>query len=254
MNPLLSEKGLFSHLVNQRCFRMSELPNAPEYTVLKKYFHEIAKKFCPFMEPSSKKELLHFSHYVIEPRIMSQEYVFYISLVHTELLRKQRRETGTGVVSLSCDNVIFSAQDGFIDGCSLVEWPHWILKLMYTDCGLAIGKFWEGQSQVSRFGEVIPQPPCNFLSLRCKMQNLDRRFFETKANFLLPAHDDASDTGQSVLSKIIPKEHEYIINMLNDLDYDNASFSEISHICEKMEEVELYKDALRWAHSCGNLF
>ena len=166
------------------------------------YLGEIAGGFCPFLGPSMEEGVTLFSRHELTLGSLDhlQAEVFYLGLIHTELFRKHRRKQQTvRGWTLSCENVIFNNPAGQ-GGRALLDWPHWLLKALYTKVGVMFGKFWEGEESTSRDGRLIPPPPCDFLSIRSSVKPLDGRFFSL-APQLADEYISSIDTGNDVLEE-----------------------------------------------------
>lgn len=144
------------------------------------------ESFCPFLRPARRKGVLLWSDYELGEN--PQRELFYLGVVHTEILRRERK----GNLLLS-ENLIVRAAVG---GRDLFDWPHWFLKLLYTKMSVMFGKFWEGEMDTARDGRPIPIPPVNFLSIRSAVKPIDKRFF---TGDLVDIHLESEDTGDSVL-------------------------------------------------------
>jgi hypothetical protein len=132
-----------------------------------------------------------------------QNYIFYLGYLHTELLRVRRAEaTSAAEKMLLCENLFFRFNDeDVVDGKTMLDWPHWALKLLYTKAGVLFGKFWKGEREFSRSGAPIPPPPYHLLSIRSGIKERDAAFFK-KAQFLLEDFTAAHDTGLSVVPEL----------------------------------------------------
>ena len=182
-------------------FRVSSLE---EQSVLVEYLNEIGRNFCPFSKPSTQKEILLFSTYELASDTMerAQAEAFYIGLVHTELFRRFRRsQASVHERMLACENVVITSPFAEDQGGTLLGWPHWLLKALYTRMGVVFGKFWKGEQSSSHDGRTIPPPPFTFLSIRSAVKKVDARFF-SRAPQLLDEYAQADDTGESVLAVV----------------------------------------------------
>ncbi|SEN02901.1 hypothetical protein [Lihuaxuella thermophila] len=166
------------------------------------YCLRISDGYCPFLKSAEKNDVLFATYYRLNGHTIEelQEEMFYYGVVHCEQLRQYRQHhqnSPKGI--LACENVIFDLPERFhnIDGEELFSWPHWLLKLLYTQVGVMVGKFWINEKATSRQGLSIPEPPCHFLSIRSAIKERDPYFFK-KAPFLLPKLIESLDQGKNV--------------------------------------------------------
>jgi len=191
----------------------------------------VADSFCPYLRPAEERNCLYLSTYVVQAdnQAKAQEEMFYISIAHTEMLRKQRRfETRPGTALLICDNLSFIIEGhaAFRDMEKLISWPHWMLKNLYLDVGFMFGKFAVGQQRISRSGEDLPEPPIHFMSIRSLVKERDPYFF-TKTPELLANAINAIDDGRNVHAPFLEesilenveemRKHSYFSNVLERL-------------------------------------
>ncbi|EOO08756.1 hypothetical protein [Bacillus cereus] len=173
-----------------------------------KYSLEISDKFCPYLKPAEKNNVLHLTEYKLSGNHMEelQEEIFYYGVIHTEELRRFRQNNKNSPKGiLICENLKFISPPMFneIDGEELFSWPHWLLKILYTKSGVMFGKFWIGEKTISRSGDKIPEPPCHFLSIRSVIKERDPYFF-SKAPELLPQLIHSIDNGENVHTPLLP--------------------------------------------------
>ena len=205
--------------------------SSDQFEILASYLDRTSK-FCPFLNPSNNEGKLFFTKYIIEGSHINelQEKLFCYGIAHTELLRILRK-LNTKHPYLYCENIIFDVlSDSVIDGKELFSWPHWCLKVLYTNAGVLFGKFWSGEKDVSRDGSDLPIPPIHFLSIRSAIKSKDFQFFN-KAQQLLPELQMAEDREQNVFEK-----------MSIDIKVDFAGFDleDQSRILTKVEEIYTY--------------
>jgi hypothetical protein len=166
------------------------------------YCKEISETFCPYIKPAEERNCLYLSSYTLtsDNQAKIQEEIFYLSIAHTEMLRKQRRfEMRPDTAILVCDNMHFSIK-GAAEQRSmekLLSWPHWMLKNLYVEIGFLFGKFAIGQKRIGRSGEQIPEPPQHFMSIRTLIKERDPQFF-TKSPELLSNALSAIDNGRNI--------------------------------------------------------
>lgn len=178
-------------------FRSVDVPQLPKLT---EYLDAISAEFCPFLIPSVRRDLVTHTVYDLgeigEERV--SEAIFYLGLFHTELVRRVRSGVAPQHRILVCDNLYFRfAGEDEVDGGKIFAWPHWLLKLRYTQVGVLFGKFWKGEEADSRKGVAVPPPPYHMLSVRSAVKPRDPAFF-TKAPELLDTLTAAEDNGQEV--------------------------------------------------------
>ena len=141
----------------------------PQLSGFEGYIAEIGNRFCPFLEPSAMRDLTLYSTYELGSGSVEQiqALMFCIGLLHTEILRRARVEVPLQQRPLVCENILFRfASEDCVDGVELFGWPHWLLKVRYTQVGVLFGKFWKGEEAVSRKSVPIPPPPYHMLSIR----------------------------------------------------------------------------------------
>lgn len=195
----------------------------------------IGQKFCPYIKRAAREDVLFATQYSINTRSLAeiQAEVFYYGVLHTEILRIARRKSGkTQKSTLQCENILLDIKDPTTDseGRAIFDWPHWLLKAIYTKVGIMFGKFWKGERQLGRNGSPIPSPPVHFLSIRSAIKMQDRRFLE-QCPHLVPVFESASDDGQNV-HEPIAQPREWTI--------------------EEMRRCDYYSTVMRWARTLDN--
>lgn len=183
--------------------------------------------YCPFLAPSEANQVLFSSTYKLDGRNLDelQEAIFYIGVVEIERFRYHRSHL-LKTKTLYCENVILNLSSHWskLNGEALFGWPHYLLKLLYTQVGIMLGKFWIGEQLVSRRGKSVPNPPCHFLSIRSAIKRRDAAFLH-KTEFLSPVMLASDDHGQNVHT-LMPegcqpdliesmKRHQYYRRVLN---------------------------------------
>lgn len=181
-----------------------------ESNIFSRYCAEIADGFCPFLSSAEEQEVLFASYYDLNGNSISdlQENMFYCGIIEIERFRQFRKEClNNRERNLACQNIIFEFSQKFdgLDGKKLFGWPHYLLKVLYTQVGIMLGKFWIKEKDVGRNGLEIPEPPCYFLSIRSVVKSRDSLFFN-EDKFLLPALLESKDKGQNVHKFLLPKE------------------------------------------------
>jgi len=200
-------------------FRSTDIP---EIEGLREYIDSIAGKFCPFIRPSTRAQSMRTSIYElsgVEDQI--EPSMFYLGLLHTEILRRVRFLTPPHRAVLACENLIFRFDgEDQVDGKALFAWPHWLLKTRYTNVGIMFGKFWLGEEADSRLGQPIPAPPYHLLSIRSAVIKRDPQFFRKAPGLLgdlLTSNDDGRDIiGRTELSMTQP-EPDWTFTMVQEV-------------------------------------
>lgn len=172
----------------------------PEITGLKEYIESIAGSFCPFIPASTRANAMRNSVYQLSGGYDQVEAsIFYLGLIHTEMLRRTRQAVSPREAVLACENLIFRFEgEEEVDGKALFAWPHWVLKTEYTSVGVLFGKFWLGEIDTARSGRPIPPPPYHLLSIRSAVKKRDPQFFR-KAPELLDDLLESNDDGRDIL-------------------------------------------------------
>ena len=230
-------------------FRSPKIFHLPKFS---RYLEKIGNNFCPFVTPADEESLLLFSEYDLEKKQTMkdrQKMIFYAGILHTELLRKDRkRQKTTRAHDLLCENLIFHLNLGMeIDGRELFSWPHWYLKVIYTRTSILYGKFWKNEKLVSKSGLEIPPPPNHFLSIRSAVKPTDKRFFLV-APQLTEDYLSSCDAGERVLGSFLGKKIPPIIEYVQEEDLGNITEDTALGILEEMnktffyEEIEVLKD------------
>lgn len=226
-------------------FRAEVVPGLSGYDA---YISEISLGFCPFIIPSTNAGAMFTSVYSIsEDCDQVEAAIFYLGLIHTEILRKRRFEADKPkMAALACENLVFRFEsEDEVDGRQLFMMPHWLLKKTYTSVGVMFGKFWKYEEDVTREGaRPIPKPPYHLLSVRNSILSKDPGFFQKVPELsgeLLNSHDH----GLSVWS---PETglHDIIVELGHFTEWDTLELYQmlsLSGTYERMKEMEL--DRLR---------
>lgn len=181
--------------------------------------------FCPFLKPSRDKNLSWFTEYNIDEYGIEKfaEIIFYTGLIHTEILRVNRKKYPSDKILYS-ENIVFKVEEKNLNGEEVFSWPHWCLKTLYTKTGILFGKFWDGEEDIAKNGFQLPVPPLHFLSIRSAIKKKDKRFFE-KATSLLDDFEMAEDDGADVVevANVWDKEIKSLVkSFISDKDIDSA--------------------------------
>lgn len=216
--------------------------------------------FCPFLSPAGKGGVLYFSSYPLTgiELTQAQRLLFHRAVLHAELVRLERSlEPDRRRAVLISDNLLVAPADAH-DGKSLLEWPHWLLKLLYTEVGLLFGKFWVGEEDISRSGDKIPGPPAHFLTIRSAFKPVDSRFFTASAD-LTPVYLESEDRGQDALAKVNASEAATQVwkSVIDDLRTTRLSGSLnegiMISLAERLDRCMYYDEVLAWANACHSV-
>ena len=151
--------------------------------------------------------------------IIEEVSIFYVGVLEIERFRKNRSKYNLNKRLLYCENVIINLPSKFkhIDGSELFAWPHYLLKLLYTQVGIMLGKFWVNEKLISKKGISIPSPPCHFLSIRSTIKSRDPGLLKKTKNFSLILQQ-SEEKGQNV-HHLLPKECELNIQSMKKYNY-----------------------------------
>ena len=194
----------------------------PDLYGLETYVESISAGFCPYIGPSTKSNAMRNTVYELDESEGLEASIFYLGFLHTEIMRDARFKDPSRVAVLSCDNLIFRFQsEETVDGRALFAWPHWLLKIHYTEVGVLFGKFWLGEQEESKAGVPIPPPPYHILSVRSAIIKRDPKFFQKAPGLLgdlLESDDDGRDVmGISRLPGLYPTSTWTLENVRNAL-------------------------------------
>lgn len=217
------------------------------------YCRSIGEHYCPYVMPALQQKVLYFTEYrcVGENLTYLQQKLFYTGLLHTELLRQERVQQKTKLkAALLCENVVFhlGTNGESIDGRELFDWPHWCLKILYTEVGILFGKFWQGEEDFTRDGRSIPKPPCHILSIRSAVKAVDHRFFQ-KAPDLHPEFEQSRDDGRNVLDQIPAASTPQMVKLLKEVRAGNLCCHRFEDLIAEFQQTTLYTDVIRWCEN-----
>ena len=178
--------------------------------------------FCPFLLPSVRAGATYVRRATVNGTSVEslQADLFYMLVAETEHFRLVRRNTlCVRRKALLCLNVVFELPEAADVHCAeLLGWPHYLAKLLYTDQAILFGKFHKGEKDFARNGEPLPEPPVNFWSIRSRVENLDRRFFD-KTPELTDLHINGSDDGKNVHAQFGLGVEEIAITRMREIGY-----------------------------------
>ncbi|USK57371.1 hypothetical protein LIS82_13305 [Cytobacillus solani] len=198
------------------------------------------ENYCPFLEPSTKKNLVNNTVITInedeQNKIESQ--IFWKSVEITELFREKRKQFCNQDRLLLNSNIIFIFESN-ID-TNILDWPHYILKILYSNVGIVFGKFHKGAIKKSRLNGYMPSPPYTHLSIRSVIKKKDEKFFKNTP-FLIDDILESYDSGENVFNKEI---------LNSPIDFSNLSLDQREEIynvlCKRgLEKLKInkYKNA-----------
>lgn len=175
------------------------------------YLWSIKSSFCPYLKKSTQLGLTKFSKHDLRGGKNWEEISFSYALIHSELLRKERLNESRAKKILLCENLLFETdQTDIVQREMFFQWTHWALKTLYTEKGLLFGKFWPEEKILSAEGELIPDPPLIFLSIRSTVGDADAKFFDV-APKLVDSHKSAGDDNESVFKNDALSEVEALL-------------------------------------------
>lgn len=187
-------------------------------TTLGAYFHSIGRDFCVYLRPAIDASALYLSQYSEAfltdiGRGRLDAGLLSVAVVHTEWLRQQRRSLAdagnTRAATLLCDNIMVmnSEQYDWRTAKNVVDWPHFILKHIYSRVGVMFGKFWTHEETESLDGRQVPPPPTTFLSVRNAIVLRDPRLLKEQFD-VAATIERANDSGENVLSDALGRPIE----------------------------------------------
>lgn len=204
----------------------------PAHASLAEYLQHISNDFCPYIAPATSSGVLHFSTYsTAELEDLgggrADAGLLLLGIAHTEWVRERRfhlAQAGrTNDARLICDNLVVEDSGAleWREAKNLVDWPHYILKRMYSDVGLMFGKFWTCEEEDSIDGRPIPSPPLTFLSIRPSVKVRDPKLLKDQtdiAAIIEEANDDRRDVLREWLDVQVLSDHEIDIDLMASLD------------------------------------
>lgn len=219
---------------------------------LKSYFEDIGNRFCPFLLPSIKLDALYFSEYEFnDVEFGYQEQLFYVGVIHSEILRIIRRnEVIPKKKLLLSENIIVNLVGSTnVSGKELFNWPHWMLKSLYSNTGILFGKFWIGEEDRSeKSGLAIPPPIRNILTIRTALMPTDERFFSLSAGLLKECNVE-KDLGQNVFNALELSQNDVkvIAMFLQKIQTSLWSLSLVQELKSMLCQVCLFDKTKEWS-------
>jgi hypothetical protein len=156
---------------------------------------------CPFLEPSTVRNMTGWTVYEIEPgahRQAVEAELFHVGVQAAEWIRPLMSRAHGAFV---CENVVITGTVAETDHRELMAWPHWALKHLYGPVGVMFGKFAQGARERDKLGRSVPLPPFSFLPVRAVVRPRDPRFL-TDTPELARAVAIAGDDGRDVFRHI----------------------------------------------------
>lgn len=221
--------------------------NEPGDAALDAYCKEIGEEFCPYLLPALKRDCVLFSLYQLEEGDEEKlsETVFYLALIHTELLRAARRAiSDLSARELLCENVLVTAQAA--RKADILAWPHWLLKLLYTKSKLMFGKFRPGAAEPARSGVSLPLPPYFLLSVRSAIPDRDKTFF-TKAPQLSPVLLSAADSSDQPIRNAVCHDRSKVLDSLEELSPETITQEKVLALVSSLRSDHIYGQVKQWA-------
>ena len=171
------------------------------------YVH-IAENFCPYIRPAIEaKEFFQSQYSLAALRGLSidgraAEGLLYVGIVHAEWLRL-RRGRSEKARELICDTIVINDDDhlSWEQLATVVMWPQWILKYLYSDIGIMFANFWRGYVSSATDGREIPPPPKSFFAIRSAVPPRDSQFLSNDAaiaDFIRNSRDDGRNVHRPV--------------------------------------------------------
>ena len=160
----------------------------PPKSIFDEYIFKVGTKFCPYLVESQKRKVLFNTKIDIPDGLNTnsiQELILFNSFILIEELRLLRKDNPENAL-FYCNNLCFHLKDEFSNEKiqEIINWPHWILKCLYTRVGLMFGKFWVNETSMGKNKKRIPSSPINFISIRSAIKPKDSYFFDDNFEFM----------------------------------------------------------------------
>jgi hypothetical protein len=209
------------------------------------YVH-IAEDFCPYIRPAIETQAFFQSQYSLAAlRGLSvddraAEGLLYVAIIHTEWLRQRRARSDQKTRQLICDTIVITDDDhlSWEALASVVMWPQWILKYLYSSVGIMFANFWRGYVSSASDGRDIPPPPRTFFAIRSAVPPRDSEFLVNDAA-IATFIEKSRDEGQNVHLPIAAVDINETLSAaaLKDLRYfDRARMWSYSLLPEALRE------------------
>lgn len=225
-------------------FRQLDITNRKDIT---DYTIDIGVNFCPFLSPSIDNGVMYFSEYKIEDLTLEeiQKFIFYTGFVHTCIFRNYRiQETIHKRKLLYSENIVYSLKKE-IDGEKAFAFPHWFLKILFTEKSILFGKFWKGESIKSREGINITIPPVHFLSIRSAIKPTDKRFF-TITPELTQYYLNSEDDNKSIMTFVDDPYLKNIVCEIENLDIACINRERVLLLVGRLMDLQFYNIIAKW--------
>ena len=99
---------------------------------------------------------------------------------------------------LICETILINDDDhlSWEQLASVVMWPQWILKYLYSGVGIMFANFWRGYQSSASDGREIPPPPKTFFAIRSAVPARDSGFLSNDAavaDFIKNSRDEGQN-------------------------------------------------------------
>ncbi len=188
------------------------------------YCKNVGQQFCPYLIKAEMEKVLfrvNIDLNSVSTITKCQELILYNALLYTEYLRSFRTLNRNFKGLYFCVNLCFETPPLLLtsDASKVLDWPHWILKCLYSKVGIMFGKFWINETLTGKNGFEVPSPPINFLSIRSAIKPRDP-YFLSNTNFILEEMLSSNDTGENLhLEFGISNFDQLSIYDLTSIDY-----------------------------------
>ncbi|MGE1164477.1 hypothetical protein ACQJ0Y_14510 [Peribacillus simplex] len=175
------------------------------------------EKLCPYINPAKiSNRITNKGIYIPEKDKLSIERrIFWESVEGVEEFRKNRQELDNHGKLLLNTNIFFTFEHGILN--NILDWPHFLLKLLYTKVGIVFGKFHVGAKKRNELEGGLPSPPYTHLAIRSALKKKDSRFF-SKAPYLLNNMLENEDNGMDVFIPLT--KYRIKIDQLTNVEKD----------------------------------
>lgn len=186
------------------------------------YLDGAADNFCRFITPSVRHSVFRESHYEIAGETPEVGHALTaLSIMHTELLRKNRTLLGPVIGKLACEVVSFDLQTETSVRDTLFAQLHQILRNTYTEKGIVFGEFRKGSQGRVADGRMMEICPTNLLAIRSAYPSKDQRFF-TKDRQLIPHLLESYDDGGPVQNDKVYLDIYEFVKANNTISLDDV--------------------------------
>ena len=157
-------------------------PNEAEETTFAEYLEALSRSFCPYIAESQKQSAFETTKFRIlcAPTIFCERRLIALYTLR-EVYRfiNIRRHLPTDVRRFLCFNILIYAHEdrSELDWRLAIGLVHWMMKKRFSRFGIMFGKFWPGESLLSKKNRLVPDPPCGIISIRSGYLDRDVKFF-----------------------------------------------------------------------------